>query len=95
VVAGLALALGVLWWVRRRELAVPIALGACAALYLISLPSSGYYSQAKALTIAAPLAMRWWPSGPCSPASPPGSPEMRRPSEAAVHRHGGVGAWCA
>jgi hypothetical protein len=56
-VAGLALALGVLWWVRRRELAVPIALGACAALYLISLPSSGYYSQAKALTIAAPLAM--------------------------------------
>jgi hypothetical protein len=56
-VAGLALALGVLWWVRRRELAVPIALGACAALYLVSLPSSGYYSQTKALTIAAPLAM--------------------------------------
>jgi hypothetical protein len=56
-VAGLALALGLLWWVRRRELAVPIALGACAALYLIALPTSGDYSQAKALTIAAPLAM--------------------------------------
>lgn len=56
-IAGLALALGLAWWVRRRDLAVPIALGACAALYLISLPTSGDYSQAKALTIAAPLAM--------------------------------------
>ena len=49
--------LGVAWWVRRRELAVPIALGACAVLYLVSLPFSGDYSQAKALMIAAPLAM--------------------------------------
>ena len=56
-VAGLALALGLAWWVRRREFAVPIALGACTALYLVSLPFSGDYSQAKALTIAAPLAM--------------------------------------
>ena len=42
---------------RRRELTIPIALGACAALYLVSLPFSGDYSQAKALMIAAPLAM--------------------------------------
>jgi len=56
-VAGLALALGVIWWMRRREFAVPVAMGACASLYLISLPSSGDYSQAKALTIVAPLAM--------------------------------------
>jgi hypothetical protein len=56
-IAGLALALGLVWWVRRRELAVPIALGACTVLYLVSLPLSGEYSQAKALTIAAPLAM--------------------------------------
>ena len=53
----LALLVGVAWWVRRRELAVPIALGACAVLYLASLPFSGDYSQAKALMIAAPLAM--------------------------------------
>jgi hypothetical protein len=56
-VAVLALLVGVAWWVRRRELAVPIALGACTALYLLSLPFSGDYSRAKALMIAAPLAM--------------------------------------
>jgi hypothetical protein len=56
-VAVLALAAGVLWWVRMRDLAAPIALGACAALYVASLPFSGEYSQAKALMIGAPLAM--------------------------------------
>jgi hypothetical protein len=56
-IATLALLVGVAWWVRRRELAIPVALGACGALYLASLPFSGDYSQAKALMIAAPLAM--------------------------------------
>jgi hypothetical protein len=52
-----ALLAGTAWWVRRRELAVPIGLAACAILYLAALPSSGDYSRAKALMIAAPLAM--------------------------------------
>jgi hypothetical protein len=56
-IAVLALLVGVAWWVWRRQLAVPIALGAGAILYLASLPSSGDYSQAKALIIMAPLAM--------------------------------------
>ncbi len=56
-IAILALLAGVAWWVSRRELTIPIALGASATLYLISLPFSGDYSQAKALMIAAPLAM--------------------------------------
>jgi hypothetical protein len=56
-VAVLALLAGVAWWVSRRELTIPVALGASAALYLVSLPFSGDYSQAKALMIAAPLAM--------------------------------------
>ena len=56
-IGALAMLVGVAWWVRRRELAVPIALGACVALYLASLPFSGDYSRAKALMIAAPLAM--------------------------------------
>ena len=56
-IAILALLAGVAWWVSRRELTIPIALGGSAALYLISLPFSGDYSQAKALMIAAPLAM--------------------------------------
>ncbi|MFN8163411.1 MAG: hypothetical protein U0R26_06185 [Solirubrobacterales bacterium] len=56
-IAILALLVGVAWWVRRGEPTIPIALGACAVLYLVSLPFSGDYSQAKALMIAAPLAM--------------------------------------
>ncbi len=56
-IAVLALLVGVAWWVWRRQLTVPVALGGCAILYLASLPSSGDYSQAKALIIAAPLAM--------------------------------------
>ncbi|HEX5610440.1 MAG TPA: hypothetical protein VFX45_10160 [Solirubrobacterales bacterium] len=56
-IAVLALLVGVAWWVERREVTIPIALGASAALYLASLPFSGDYSQAKALMIAAPLAM--------------------------------------
>ena len=53
----LALLAGAVWWVRRRELAVPIGLAACAVLYLAALPTSGDYASAKALIIGAPLAM--------------------------------------
>ncbi|MGE5527401.1 MAG: hypothetical protein ACM3Q9_01910 [Methanosarcina sp.] len=53
----LALLAGVAWWVNRREATIPIALGAGGLLYLASLPTSGDYAQAKALMIAAPLAM--------------------------------------
>lgn len=56
-IAILALLAGTAWWVRRREATIPIALGAAWLLYLTSLPSAGDYSQAKALMIAAPLAM--------------------------------------
>jgi hypothetical protein len=57
IIAVLALLVGVAWWVRRGELTVPVALAAGAVLYLVSLPFSGDYSQAKALMIVAPLAM--------------------------------------
>jgi hypothetical protein len=53
----LALLAGLAWWLRRRETTIPIAFAAAAILYLLSLPSSGDYSQAKALMIVAPLAM--------------------------------------
>ncbi len=56
-VAIVAILAGVAWWVRRRDLAAPVALGASALLYAASIPLSGDYSQAKALMIAAPLAM--------------------------------------
>ncbi len=53
----LALLAGTAWWIRRRELAVPLGLAACVVLYLVALPTSGDYSHAKALMIGAPLAM--------------------------------------
>ncbi len=53
----IALLAGTAWWVRRRELAVPLGLAACVVLYLAALPTSGDYSHAKALMIGAPLAM--------------------------------------
>lgn len=53
----LALLVGLAWWVNRREWTIPIALGAAWLLYLVALPSAGDYSLAKALMIAAPLAM--------------------------------------
>jgi hypothetical protein len=56
-IGALALLAGTAWWVRRRELAVPLGLAACTALYLAALPTSGDYSHAKALMIGAPLAM--------------------------------------
>jgi hypothetical protein len=57
LIAAVAILLGGLWWLRRRNFAVPAALAGCTVLYLASLASSGEYSQAKALMIAAPLAM--------------------------------------
>jgi hypothetical protein len=56
-IGGAAVAAGAIWWVRRRDLSVPVAFAACALLYFVSLPFTGDYSRAKALMIAAPLAM--------------------------------------
>jgi hypothetical protein len=53
----LALAVAIPWWLRRREFAIPLALGVSAVLYALSLLFSGDYSSAKALMILAPLAM--------------------------------------
>ncbi len=56
-IAALAVLAGAVWWLRRRQYAVPIALAACTVLYIAAIAGSGEYSQAKALMIAAPLAM--------------------------------------
>jgi hypothetical protein len=56
-IGALAVIAGSVWWLRRRDFAVPVALAACTVLYLASVAGSGEYSQAKALMIAAPLAM--------------------------------------
>jgi branched-subunit amino acid transport protein AzlD len=57
LIAAAAILLGGTWWLRRRNFAVPAALAGCTVLYLAAVAGSGEYSQAKALMIAAPLAM--------------------------------------
>ena len=52
-----ALAHGLVWWLRRGELAVPAFLAAAASLYLYALLAGTPYQEAKAIAIAAPLAM--------------------------------------
>jgi len=62
--AGMLAAIGLLvaayggpWWVRRREVALPAAVLGCLAVYVASRLNSTPYFNAKALAIAAPLAM--------------------------------------
>jgi hypothetical protein len=56
-VGAVALAAGIPWWLRRRELAVPAALAAGALLWAYALISGTPYQEAKAIVLAAPLAM--------------------------------------
>ena len=55
--AATALAVGLCWWWRERERAVPAALAGAALLWLYSLIAGTPYQEAKALMLAAPLAM--------------------------------------
>jgi hypothetical protein len=57
LVAVAAVGYGFWWWARRGERAVPAALAAAAVLYLYPLVAGTPYQEAKAIAIAAPLAM--------------------------------------
>ena len=52
-----ALAYGLVWWLRRGERAVPAALAAAGALYAYAHFAGTPYQAAKSVVIAAPLAM--------------------------------------
>jgi hypothetical protein len=56
-IALAALALGLWWWLRRAERAVPVALGVAALLVLYANLAGTPYQEAKAIALAAPLAM--------------------------------------
>ena len=57
-IGALALFGALVWWLGRREYALPAALAGGFAIYLVTLnPLSGDYIRAKALMIIAPLAM--------------------------------------
>jgi hypothetical protein len=50
-----ALGVGLWWWVRREERAIPAALGAAAVLWIYSLIDGTPYQEAKALLLMTPL----------------------------------------
>ena len=56
-VALAALAFGLWWWLRRGERAVPVALAVAAALAAYANLAGTPYQEAKAIVLAAPLAM--------------------------------------
>ena len=53
----LAAAVAAVWWLRRRELAVPAVLAGAFAIFLVARFTSGIHVEAKALIAAAPLVM--------------------------------------
>jgi hypothetical protein len=57
LVGAVALAYGIWWWLRRSEYAVPAALAAAAALIAYAHLAGTPYQEAKAIALAAPLAM--------------------------------------
>lgn len=52
-----ALVVAMVWWIWRRELAVPALLVTAVIVYLASRVTSGIHVEAKALIVVAPLAM--------------------------------------
>jgi hypothetical protein len=52
-----ALGFGLWWWLRREERSVPVALGVSAALVAYAAVAGTPYQEAKAVALAAPLAM--------------------------------------
>ena len=57
LIGAVALAYGIWWWVRRDEYAVPAAVAAAAALVAYAHLAGTPYQEAKAIALAAPLAM--------------------------------------
>ena len=53
----LAAAIAAVWWIRRRELAVPVVLASALAIFIVARLTSGIHVEAKALIAASPLVM--------------------------------------
>ncbi|HEX6117613.1 MAG TPA: hypothetical protein VFY99_10965 [Solirubrobacterales bacterium] len=50
-------AIAAIWWLRRRQLAVPAVVAAAFAIFLVARATSGIHVEAKALIVASPLVM--------------------------------------
>ncbi len=50
-------AVAAIWWLRRRQLAVPAVLAAAFVIFIVARVTSGIHVEAKALIVAAPLVM--------------------------------------
>ncbi len=75
---AVALAYGLVWWLRRRLTAVPAALGAAAVIYACAAAFGSAYTSAKALAIAAPLVLLVALRALLAPRAEPGWTPSRR-----------------
>jgi hypothetical protein len=57
LVAAGTLTLAVVWWLRRRETAAPVAFGVSSVIYLLQPVFANQYTRAQALAMVAPFAM--------------------------------------
>jgi hypothetical protein len=57
LLAGAVILLSVLWWLSRREAAIPISFGVSSIIYLLQPLFAQDYTRAQALAVVAPLAM--------------------------------------
>jgi hypothetical protein len=71
VIAGAAAVLALVWWLRRRDFALPAGVLSAAVVYWLATEHKNPYNQAKGLAIAAPLvalmvgaALAAWSTGP-------------------------------
>jgi hypothetical protein len=71
IIAGTAALLALVWWLRKRDFALPAGVLSAAVVYWLATENKNPYNQAKGLAIAAPLialmvgaALAAWSTGP-------------------------------
>jgi hypothetical protein len=71
LIAGAAALLALVWWLRKRDFALPAGVISAALVYWLATENKNVYNQAKALAITAPLlalmvgaALAVWSTGP-------------------------------
>ncbi len=84
IVVGAAAVIALVWWLRKRDFALPAGVLSAAVVYWLATENKNVYNQAKGLAIAAPLvalmvgaALAAWSTGPRRQSARAGSSATR------------------
>lgn len=101
VIVGAAAVVALVWWLRKRDFALPSGVLSAAVVYWLATENKNVYNQAKGLVIAAPLvalmvgaALAAWSAGPRRQAARGETPPGGRARLVAV-RAGALALLCA